>query len=81
MIIEIEFYRGDILLSGKQIPYAEFLRQLHEIEFDYDRAHDNFVALLCRRYNWTIINTFENPTYVYDRDIQKAYRKIYTNEE
>lgn len=74
MIIEIEYYQGDILLSGKQISYAEFLKQLRKIESDYDREQDNFIALLCRRYGWTIIETLDNPVYVYDRDIQRAYR-------
>lgn len=74
MIIEIEYYQGDILLSGKQISYAEFLKQLRKIESDYDREQNNFIALLCRRYGWTIIETLDNPVYVYDRDIQRAYR-------
>lgn len=74
MIIEIEYYQGDMLLSGKQISYAEFLKQLRKIESDYDREQDNFIALLCRRYGWTIIETLDNPVYVYDRDIQRAYR-------
>ncbi|MDE7274290.1 MAG: hypothetical protein K2N95_14780 [Lachnospiraceae bacterium] len=74
MIVEIEFYKGDILLSGKQITYAEFLRQMNEIEADYDRIQDNFVALLCRRYDWTITEIQENPVYTYDRDIEKAYQ-------
>lgn len=74
MIIEIEFYQGDTLLSGKQIPYVEFLRQLGEIEADYDRTLDNFVALFCRRYGWTIVETSGSPVYIYDRDIQKAYQ-------
>ena len=73
MIVEIDFYKGDILLSGKQITYAEFLRQINEIEAVYDRVQDNFIALLCRRYDWTVINTQENPVYVYDRDTEKAY--------
>lgn len=74
MIVELEYYQGDTLLSGKQISYAEFLKQLRKIESDYDREQDNFIALLCRRYGWTIIETLENPVYVYDRDIQRAYR-------
>lgn len=74
MIIEIEYYQGDMLLSGKQISYAEFLKQLRKIESDYDKEQDNFIALLCRRYGWTIIETLDNPVYVYDRDIQRAYR-------
>lgn len=74
MIIEIEYYQGDMLLSGKQISYAEFLKQLRKIESDCDKEQDNFIALLCRRYGWTIIETLDNPVYVYDRDIQRAYR-------
>lgn len=73
MIVEIEFYKGDVLLSGKSIPYNEFLRQINEIESDYDRIQDNFIALLCRRYGWTVTGGNLTPTYVYDRDTEKAY--------
>lgn len=74
MIIQIEYYEGDTLLYGKQVSYAEFLRQLNEIESDYDRAQDNFIPLLCRRYGWMITETSDIPVYVYDRDIRRAYR-------
>lgn len=75
MIVEIEYYKGDILLSGRQITYAEFLRQITEIEAVYDRIQDNFTALLCRRYDWTITETSEIPAYVYDRDTEKAFSR------
>lgn len=74
MIVEIESYKWDILLYGKQITYAEFLRQIDAIEAVYDRIQDNFINLLCRRYGWTITEAQENPAYVYDRDIERAYR-------
>ncbi len=74
MIVEIESYKGDILLYGKRITYAEFLSQINEIEAVYDRIQDNFIALLCRRYDWMITETQENPAYVYDRDIERTYR-------
>ena len=63
-----------ILPYGKQVSYAEFLRQLNEIESDYDREQDNFIPLLCRRYGWMIIETSDIPAYVYDRDIRRAYQ-------
>ena len=74
MIVEIEFYQGDTLLYGKSITYTEFLRQIKEIASDYDKELDNFTALLCRRYGWTITESKLDPVYVYDRDTQKAYR-------
>lgn len=74
MIVEIESYKGDTLLSGKQITYQEFLHQVKEIESDYDRILDNFIAMLCRRYGWITMTEKEpNSTYVYDRDIKKIY--------
>lgn len=79
MIVEIEYYKGDILLSGKPIFYAEFLRQIKEIESVHDRIQDNFTDLLCWRYHWTIMETQENPIYVYDRDTQKAYRPSHSS--
>ncbi|GFI23706.1 hypothetical protein IMSAGC011_02496 [Lachnospiraceae bacterium] len=75
MIIEIEYFKGDVLLTGKPIPYKTFLRQLREIEICYDRMQDNFISLLCRRFGWSIIDSKVDikPTYRYDRDIKKAF--------
>lgn len=71
MIIEIEYYKGDVLLCGKQISFGEFKRQIRTIESEYDRQEDNFVELLCRRYNWMVIDGNEQPVYTYDRDTEK----------
>ena len=73
-IIKIEYYKGDTLLFGKIKNTAELKRQLEEIETDYDRNTDNFVELLCRRFQWTILETDETPDYTYDRDIEKLYK-------
>lgn len=73
MIVEIEYYQGDVLLYGKHISLGEFIGQMKSIEADYDRQEDNFIALLCRRYHWEICTEDLRPQYVYDRDIEKAY--------
>lgn len=74
MIIEIEYYKGDTLLKGQIISFEEFKKQIKEIESIYDRKEDNFILLLCRRYNWSIVNGNLKPVYVYDRDTEKAYK-------
>ena len=73
-IIKIEYYKGDTLLFGNIKNTAELKRQLEEIETDYDRITDNFVELLCRRFQWTILETNETPDYTYDRDIEKLFK-------
>lgn len=79
MLVEIEYYKEKVLLYGKKRTYAEFRRQMEEIEAIYDKTEDNFVALLGRRHGWTVIGcdmVDEDmvPVYVYDRDTEKAYR-------
>ena len=43
MIIEIEYYKGDVFLYGKNISESELKWQIREIEKSYDRNEDNFV--------------------------------------
>ncbi len=75
MTVEIESFQGDILLIGKHITYKTFLNQIRDIEASYDRVSDNFIPLLCRRYGWEMADseTGTAPSYVYDRDIEKAF--------
>lgn len=74
MIIEIEYHKGDTLLSGTVKHLSELKKQLQTIEAFYDRENDNFTELLCRMYQWMILNTYENPDYTYDRDTQRLYQ-------
>lgn len=76
MIIEIEYYKGDIRLSGAKIPRGELAAKFAEVERIYDKAEDNFAELFCR------ISGFEELTenvadalqdYVYDRDTGALY--------
>lgn len=55
MVIEIESYKGDTLLYGSKVSFEEFKKQIKTIENLYDKKEDNFAALLCRMYNWTVI--------------------------
>lgn len=68
MIIEIEYCKGDVTLTGKSRGTAELKRQIAEVERLYDRENDNFTELLCRMYNWTEIPAVELPDITYDRD-------------
>ena len=72
MIIEIEYYKGDTLLYGQKISYEELKKQLKTIENLYDKKEDNFVALLCRMYNWTVVEDKLQVEYIYDRDTKKC---------
>ncbi|MBR4096136.1 MAG: hypothetical protein IKK42_02390 [Oscillospiraceae bacterium] len=74
MIIEIEYYKGEISLFGKSQSISELKQQFKNIETTYDKSTDNFIDLLCRTYQWTIIETDESPDWVYDRDTQKLYK-------
>lgn len=70
MIIEIEYYKGNVLLTGKARGIAALKRQIADVEKLYDRENDNFTDLLCRMFNWTMIQTDEFPDYIYDRDTE-----------
>ena len=71
MVIEIEYYKGDTLLFGKVRNTVELKEQLDDIQVIYDRVTDNFIELLCRNYQWSVLETDEVPDYIYDRDIDK----------
>lgn len=68
MVLEIEYYKGDFLLCGKNVSENDLEKQLIEIENSYDRFEDNFISLLCRRFGWEILNTGDLPDFRYDRD-------------
>ncbi|MDE6666408.1 MAG: hypothetical protein K2K14_09560 [Ruminococcus sp.] len=75
MIIEIEYYKGNIMLSGKSVSFSEMKKQLETTENIHDAETDNFIELLCRNYQWTVIEIDIMPDYVYDRDIRKLYKQ------
>ncbi len=68
MIVEIEYYKGDVLLYGNKILPHALKNQLIEIENSYDKTQDNFIDLFCRRFGWTILYTDVVPDFTYDRD-------------
>lgn len=80
LVIEIEYYKGDILLEGKTIAFHTFQSQIADIERDYDREEDNFTALLCRRFHYEPAAADAVPQFVYDRDTVRAYRVTFTQE-
>lgn len=74
MILEVESYRGDTLLFGKNRTTATLKQQLAEAEKLYDAESDNFIAFLCRNYDFTMLTQPDTNTeidYVYDRDTQR----------
>lgn len=76
MIIETEYYKGDVRLSGARLPRGELAANLAEVEQIYDRAEDNFTELFCRMFGFERLA--ENisdalPDFVYDRDTGALY--------
>ena len=51
MVVEIEYYKGDVLIYGNNVSEHVLRKQLIEIENFYDKLEDNFVDLLCRRFS------------------------------
>ena len=74
MILEIESYKKDVLLSGKMVSFSELKKQLETTENIHDTKTDNFIDMLCRNYHWNVIENSTLPDYVYDRDIKKLYK-------
>lgn len=56
-------------MGSLNIYRSDLNKQLLEIEDDYDKESDNFVDLLCTRFEWCVFETEERPDYVYDRDV------------
>ncbi|MBD5080857.1 MAG: hypothetical protein HDT44_03720 [Ruminococcaceae bacterium] len=77
MIIEIEYYKGDILLLGKRRSQDQLQKELEEVEKIYNKNEDNFIEFLCKKYVWVMIDKTENPEYTYDRDIGKLVANKY----
>ena len=70
MILCIEYWKGDVFLSGNPICPGELKQQIRNTEVLYDRIEDNFVALLCRMYHWQVVQNTEGiiSDVTYDRD-------------
>lgn len=75
MIVEIEYFKGDTLLYGKNISEAELKEQIQEVKNSYDRNEDNFIDLFCRRFQWTVLKSDDIPDFTYDRDVERLYPK------
>ena len=76
MILEIEYYKGDVFLTGKNISELSLRKQIEYVHKKFDREHDNFTELLCRCFNWEILSYDGIPDYTYDRDIEKLTRNF-----
>lgn len=75
MIIEIECYKGDLLLSGKKVSFTELKEQIKTVEKLYDKQEDNFTEMFCRMYEYNIVSEQLLPDYVYDRDTKEILQK------
>ncbi|MCR5836641.1 MAG: hypothetical protein K6G88_09040 [Lachnospiraceae bacterium] len=74
MIIEIEYYKGDVKISGARVSLKELERALNVANNTYSVEKDDFEVVLCKLLNWKIVQTDEKVDYVYDRDIEKLYK-------
>ncbi|MCM1506229.1 MAG: hypothetical protein NC177_03710 [Ruminococcus flavefaciens] len=75
MLLEIEYYKKDTILSGKTVSFAALKKQLETVENIHDSETDNFIEIMCRIYGYIFIENNVTPDYVYDRDIRKLYKK------
>ncbi len=75
MLVEIEYYKGDLILSGKKVSFAKLKEQINSVENLYDKQEDNFTELLCRMYGYDIVHEQLLPDYVYDRDTEKLLQR------
>lgn len=73
MIIEIEYYKGDIKLSGAKCSRVVLEKRFAEIERIYNKTEDDFAELFCRLYGFERIITDQFPELVYDHDIRRVY--------
>ena len=56
MILEIQYYKGDVFLTGKNISELSLRKQIEYVHKKFDRENDNFTELLCRCFNWEILS-------------------------
>ena len=75
MLVEIEYYKGNLILSGKKVSFTELKEQIKSVENLYDKQEDNFTELLCRMYGYDIVSEQLLPDYVYDRDTEKLLQR------
>ena len=70
MILCIESWKEDTLLSGKRIPSRVLKANIRQAESLCDPAEDNFIPLLCRLYGWEVLEDPSDtvPDLTYDRD-------------
>lgn len=76
MIIEIEYCKCDVRLSGVKIPRGELAARFAEVERIYDKAEDNFAELFCRMFGFERLSENASdalPDFVYDRDTGALY--------
>lgn len=74
MIIEIEYYKGDVRLSGTKCPRLELAAKFAGVERIFDKAEDNFAELFCRIYGFEEVPAGTAlPDWVYDRDTGRLY--------
>ena len=70
MILCIESWKGDTLLSGQRTPYRVLKANIRQAENLCDPAEDNFIPLLCRLCGWEVLESPSDtvPDLTYDRD-------------
>lgn len=78
MIVEIEYYKGDVRFSGAKCPRLELAAKFAGVERIYDKAEDNFAELFCRMFGFEKLPEDAAdalPDWVYDRDTGRLYAR------
>ena len=78
MLIEIESYLGDVMLSGRPVPRLTLARRLRRAARASRHDRDRFLSLLCTRYGWEVVpDGGERPAYLFDLDTDCLKRLVY----
>lgn len=72
MILEIEYYKGDVMLTGKRLGEPELREVLNEAERLCGGAGD-LAEILCRDFGFEPIGADAFPDWRYDRDTGLLY--------
>lgn len=81
MLIEIESFRGDKILSGKKCAEKELRQKMHQV-LDLTEGEE-FVAVFCRLFEFEVYSLLEADRidYVIDLDTRIVYAPRYSDEK
>ena len=77
MLIEIESYLGDAMLSGRPVSRLTLARRLRRAARASRHDRDHFLSILCTRYGWEVVpDGGGRPAYFFDLDTDYLKRLV-----